>query len=200
MTEEKRGPGRPKTTNSLAEKELDKAQEQFDAFDKDIKTMTHDRMNATPKQEVEPQTKLSQVDISKSKETYLKPKRSISSKEKFNEDYREQYNFDKEYVHFIAENKEIIGESIDVWTKPYAGLPAEWWEVPVNKPVWGPRYLAERIKGCSYRRLKMEENKSFGSDHAAQYFGTVAIDTTVQRLDAIPVTNRKSIFMGAGGF
>ena len=38
------------------ESELDKAQEQFDAFDKNIKDLTLDRMNAATKEEVEPQT------------------------------------------------------------------------------------------------------------------------------------------------
>jgi len=188
---------KPKLTGN---KELDKAQDQFEAFDKNIKDLTLDRMNMAPKQEVEPQTKLSSNEIAKSKEIYLKPKRTIGSKEKFNEDYRKDYEFDKEYVNFIAENKEIIGETIDLWTKPYAGLPAEWWEVPVNKPVWGPRYLAERIKGCRYHRLVMQQNVSTGGDGYGQYYGSMAVDTSVQRLDAMPVSSRKSIFMGAKSF
>jgi len=63
-------------------------------------------------------------------------------------------NFQKEYVQFIAENKEIIGETIEIWTRPFGGMPAEFWKVPVNKPVWGPRYLAEQIKRCYYLVIK----------------------------------------------
>ena len=199
MTEEKRKPGRPKVSNSLAQQELDKAERQFEAFDDNIKEMTLDRMNSAPKLEQEPQTKLAQSEISKSKDIYLKPKRSISCRDKFNEDYRSQYNFDKEYVQFIAENKEIIGETIDIWTRPYGGMPAEEWEVPVNKPVWGPRYLAEQIKRKSYHRLVMQD-RVIGSNQFGQDYGSMAVDSTIQRLDAHPVSKRKSIFMGANSF
>lgn len=190
---------KPKPTSSLAAQELDKAQKQFDAFDDNLKQMTHDRMNMAPKQETEPQTKLAQSEIANAKQIYLKPVKSVSSKEKFNENYREQYNFAKEYVQFIAEHKEIIGETIETWTKPFAGMPAEYWEVPTNKPVWGPRYLAEQIKRCSYHRFVMQQAMTSG-DGMGQYYGSMVADTSVQRLDAIPVSQRRSIFMGAGGF
>jgi hypothetical protein len=185
--------------NSSGEKELDAVAKQFDQFDDQVKELTQDRMNAAPIVEAEPQTKLSQSDIAKSKEIYLKPKRTIGSREKFNEKYREQYNFAKQYVRFIAENKEIIGESIELWVKPFPGLPAEEFTVPVNTPVWGPRYLAERIKGCSYHRMTMKESLTDNGSNM-QFYGKMVVDNTVQRLDALPVSERKSIFMGASGF
>jgi len=193
---------RPKTSSSVAEQELDKAEAQFEAFDQNVKDMTLDRMNAAPKKEEEPQTKLSQSEIAKSKDIYLKPEKviSCSPKDKFNEDYRKQYEFDKEYVNFIAEHKEIIGETIDIWTRPYGGMPAEYWKVPTNKPIWGPRYLAEQIKSKCYHRLVMQQNNISGADSMGQYYGTMAVDTTIQRLDAIPVLSRKSVFMGARSF
>lgn len=185
-------------TNSLGNQELDKAEKQFEAYEQNIKDLTLDRMNQAPKLEIEPQTKIAQVDIAKSREIYLKPEKTIQSKEKFNEDYREEYNFAKEYVQFTAENKEIIGESIELWTKPFAGIPCELWKVPVNRPVWGPRYLAERLKACQYHRLTMQERPVSG-DSMGQYYGHMVADNIVQRLDAIPVSSRKSIFMGAAG-
>lgn len=195
MTENKR----PKV-NSEGQKELDKAEQNFKEFDDNVKSLTLDRMNMAPKQELEPQTKISQYELEKSKDIYLKPKRTVSCSDKFNEKFREQYNFDKEYVHFTAENKEIIGESIDIWTRPYGGMPAEEWDIPVNTPVWGPRYLAEQIKRCSYHRLVMKEDKITGSDGRGTYYGTMAVDTTVQRLDAQPFIKKKSIFMGSTNF
>jgi len=192
--------GRPKSSGSLAEQELNKAAAEFEAFDENVKDLTLDRLNATPKDEVEPQTKLSQKEIANSKDIYLKPHKTIGSREKFNEDYREQYNFAKEYVHFIAENKEIIGEAIEIWTKPFAGMPAEFWKVPTNKPIWAPRYLAEQIKRKFYHRLTMQENRSAGTDGMGQYFGTMAADTTIARLDAIPVNSRRSVFSGSTTF
>ena len=187
---------KPKAKNSESEKELDRVTKQFDEFDDNIKKMTMDRMNESSKLETEPQTKLSQIDIEKSKEIYLKPIRTISSKEKFNEKWREDYNFSKEYVYFVAEHKELIGETIELWTKPYPGMPAEEWKVPTNVPIWGPRYLAEQIKNAKYHRFQMKQKVSTSSDHMGEYFGAMCVDTTVQRLDAMPASRKKSIFMG----
>ena len=78
-------------------------------------------------------------------------------------------------------------------------MPAEFWQVPTNKPVWGPRYLAEQIKRKFYHRLMME-NKQTEAGDGMTYYGQMAVDTTVQRMDARPVSTRKSIFMGANNF
>jgi hypothetical protein len=190
---------KPKNTTSLAEKELDKAEEQFKKFDENVRSLTLDRMNTAPKKDVEPQTKISQSDLAKTKDIYLKPTRSYPCTAKFNENYRNEYNFAKEFVQFMAENKEIGGEDIEMWTKPFAGVPCELWKVPVNKPIWAPRYLAEQIKRCYYHRLRMD-NTVIGTDGHGQYHGSMAVDSTVQRLDAIPVSGNRSIFMGAANF
>jgi hypothetical protein len=182
-----------------AQKELDKVEKQFEKFNEDVKNLTQDKMNAAPKQEMTEDREKALHEAKKANEVYLKPKRTISSKEKFNENFREDYNFAKEYVNFVAENKELIGETIDMWTKPFPGIPAEEWGVPTNKPLWGPRYLAEQIKKCSFHRLIMQD-RPIGSDHAGAYYGTMVADSTVQRLDAHPVNSRKSVFMGASGF
>lgn len=190
---------KPTPKSSLAEKELDKAEKQFKEFEDNINSLTMDRMNQAPKLEQEPIHKIAQADIADAKDIYLKPYRSISSPEKFNENYRSEYNHAKEFVYFIAEHREIVGEDIDVWTKPFAGMPCEWWKVPVGKPVWAPRYVAERIKGCSYHRLTMQ-NTITDSTGMGQFYGQMAVDTTIQRLDALPATKKRSIFMGAHTF
>ena len=186
-------------SNSQSQNDLDKAEKQFNEFNKNVKEMTMDRMNAAPKHESEPQTQLSQKQIERSQDIYLKPFKSIGCRDKFNEDYRKDYEHAKEYVNFIAENKEIIGEMIEMWTRPFAGMPAEFWKVPTNKPIWGPRYLAEQIKKKYYHRLKME-NTPTDSSGFAQFYGAMAVDTTIQRLDANPVSKNRSVFMGASGF
>lgn len=188
-----------KAKPKVAESELDKLGQQFDKFNDNVQALTLDRMNEAPKQEMEPQTKLSQSEIEKSKDVYLKPSRSIGSGQKFNEKFREQWNFDKEYVQFIAENNECKGDTIEIWTRPYGGLPAEFWQVPVNKPIWGPRHLAEQIKRASYHRLSMQ-NTTTQTDGVGQYYGSLAVDSTIQRLDARPVSTRKSVFMGSRSF
>ncbi len=186
--------GRPKSRNSESEKELDKAEEQFEKFDKSVKEMTLDRMNQAPKQELEPQTKIARSDLEKKKDIYLKPIKTVSCRDKFNEKFRQSYEFDKQYVHFIAEHKEVIGDNIDIWTRPYGGMPAEEWLVPTNSPIWGPRYLADQIKKKKYHRLVMKNHET-GADGMASYYGTMSVDTEIQRLDAHPVSTRKSIFM-----
>lgn len=187
---------KPPIKNSESAKELERVKEQFDQFDKEIKEMTLDRLNAAPMQDTEPVTKLSQKDIEKSRDIYLKPSRAIGSKEKFNERFKDEWLFSKEYVQFIPEHREIIGEVIELWTKPFPGVPAEYWEIPTGKPVWAPRYVAEQITKCKYHRLVMRTNVATGRDTLGTFFGSMAADTTVQRLDALPVSTRKSIFMG----
>jgi hypothetical protein len=191
---------KPKVSSSLAQQELNKVEKQFEAFDENIKSLTLDRMNKAPIEEADSQTKMSQRDISKTKDIYLKPSKSVNANgEKFNEKFRKDYNFSIEYVNFIAENKEIIGETIEIWTKPFAGMPAEFWQVPVNKPVWGPRHLAEQIKRCRHHRLTMQD-RPVQADGMGTYYGMMVVDNTVNRLDAHPVDNRKSIFTGSMSF
>lgn len=184
-----------------AQRQLDVAETQFKNHEEQVNSLTLDRMNdsSVRREESEPQNKIALRDMDKQKEIYLKPKRTISSNDKFNEKFRDEYNFKKEYVHFTAENKEVIGDDIDMWTKPFAGIPAEEWSVPTNKPVWGPRYLAEQIKKCSYHRLKSDQ-RTIGTEDGANYYGSIVVDSLVQRLDANPVTSRRSVFMGSSSF
>jgi hypothetical protein len=192
---------KPTPKSSLGDTELDKAEKQFEAFEENIKELTLDRMNTAPKLEMEPQTQLSQNELRRSKDIYLKPKRAIGSREKFNEKYREAYNYDKEYVCFQAENKEVIGETITMWTKPYAGLPAEEWEIPVNKPIFAPRYLAEQIRKCTYHRLIMDENRTVHEDTGvASFHGQMVADKVIPRLTAEPVNKGRSVFVSSNTF
>lgn len=200
MEEVKRGPGRPKASSQIVATEMEKAEEQFEKFDNAVQTLTLDRMNMAPLLEEEQQTKLSQKQLDRAPGIYLKPARTYPSKEKFNEKFRAEYNEKKEVVHFIAENKEAIGGQMDISTKPFPGMPIEEWVVPNNKPVWGPRYLAERIKGCTYHQLVMSEEKGYrGSEGAADFYGVPFVENVKQRLDAYPVSTKRSIFMGANG-
>lgn len=188
---------KPTVSNSSSQKEIDKVEKKFDQFKEEINNLTLDRMNEAKKEETEPQTKISSKE--KSNVIFLKPKRQFNAKEKFNEKFRNEYNFACERVNFIAENIEIIGETLDFWTKPFAGMPTEEWEVPVNKPVNAPRYVAEQIKRCTYHRLVMQD-KPVSADGMGTYYGTMIADVVKQRLDAHPINDKKSVFVGASGF
>lgn len=190
---------KPNLSHSKSQQELDKADAEFKKFDAEVKEMTLDRMNSAPKEETEG-PKLSQKEIRNSKDIYLKPERVISSQEKFNEKFRDAYNFQKEYVNFVAENLEVIGETIEKWTKEFPGQDCEFWKIPTNKPVWGPRYVAESLKKCNYHVFSMDEKEVIGADGTASYTGRMVVDSVKQRLDAHPVSARRSVFMGASGF
>jgi hypothetical protein len=191
---------KPKASSSFAQRELDKAESQFQKFNDEVKEMTLDRMNEAPKEEKDPQIKISAREAERAQIVFLKPSRTVSCTEKFNEKFRKDYEFAKERVLFTAQNNEIIGETIELWTKKFAGQDAEFWNVPVNTVVEGPRYLAERIKGCTYHRLSMKEHKVTSQDSVGSYYGQMVVDNVLQRLDAHPFEQKKSIFMGASGF
>lgn len=181
----------------MTKKEIDKLQQQFDAFDNQVKNLTLDRMNEAPVEQTESQAKISTKQADKSKEIWLKPERKINDGQKFNEKFQKDWNFAKEYVQFIAEHKELIGETIELWTHPFGGMGAEFWKIPTGKPVWGPRYLAEQIRKCKYHRLRMDQSVNTSADGMGTYYGTMVADTTIPRLTAEPVATSKSIFMGA---
>lgn len=191
---------KPKASSKMAQTELDRVEKQFQEFDESAKSLTLDHMNKAPVLETEQQTKLSQAEIQKKNSHYLKPKRSISDKARFNETYRADWEYAKEYVNFIAEHKEIIGDNIEMWTHPFAGVAAEYWEIPTNKPIWAPRYVAAQLKRCNYHRLRTEDSISTGGSGTETFYGGLVVDNTIQRLDAHPVQEKKTFMMGASGF
>lgn len=187
---------KPKATSSSMNAELEKVAEHFDQFESQVKSLTQDEMNKAPLYEAEPQTRLSNREAQKADAPYLKPERSIPSREPFNERFRDEYNRRKRYVKVIAENNEIIGESIEKWSKPYPGLPAEFWRIPVNKPIYIPEYVAEEVAKCQYHRLVTEDEKITGTDGYATYHGGIVVKETRRRLDCRPV-GFGHVFMGS---
>ena len=70
----------------------------------------------------------------------------------------------------------------------------------MNTPVWGPRYLAEQIKRKFYHRLSMKQSVATEHNSMGTMYGSMVADNIIQRLDARPVSSRKSVFMGEAGF
>lgn len=177
---------RPKV-NSESQKELDRAEKQFEAFEEQVKSLNVDEMNKAPKLELEPQTKISTREANKSDAPYIKPLRSINSKERFDERYRDMHTKAWEYIKCIVENNEILGEAIEVWTKKFPGDPAHFWKVPVNKPVYIPKLLAEQLSQCKYHRLSMDQSTIASSDGLGTFMGSMVVDNTKHRIDCRPV-------------
>lgn len=182
-------------------KEMRKAEEQVQNIEASLK-VSNDLSRSVKKEELEPQHRLSNTEIQKKPEIYLKPERTLNDAQKFNEKWAAEWEFQKEYVNIIAQHNELIGEVIEMWTHPFGGKGASFWKVPTNKPIWVPRFVAEQIKRKSYIRQVTGENventTSLGSN--MRYWNNVVSETSVQRLDAHPVAAKKSIFMGSGGF
>jgi hypothetical protein len=177
--------------NSDGQTQLDQAVAQVDAFNDELKTLANNAPNSAPLQETEQQTKISSREAIKYDAPYIKPERSIQCKEKPNEKYQKQHDYMWEYVKIIAENNEIIGEAIEMWTKQFAGDPAHFWKIPVNKPIYVPRLVAEQLTRCCYTRYAMEDKQnSMGSDGMGTYYSGMIAKNTVRRLNALP----------AGGF
>lgn len=176
------------------DKSLESAIITVDKFNESVTALSMDELAKAPKIESEPQVLQSQREIAKDDGIWLKPERRINSKEPFNEKFRTEYNFKSEYVPFIAENKEIIGEAIETWTKKFPGVSAEFWKVPTNKKVWGPRYLAEQISSKSYTRLVMEDRPTdVSADYA--FSGAMVAKNKIQRLDARPAKATRQVAM-----
>lgn len=189
---------KPKVSAS-SQKQLDDCEKKFDKFKDEVKSLEHDQLRKVTIREEDSQTKLSSKEIAKNNHLYLKPERTLSDNQKFNEKFADEWEFQKQYVNFIAEHKELIGETIEMWTHPFGGKGASYWKVPTNKPIWAPRYVAEQIKRKRYVRFKTADvNTSQGE--GVTYYGSLVAETQIQRLDANPVSSRSSVFMGESNF
>jgi hypothetical protein len=180
--------------NAEGQKELDRIDGQINQFTESMHVAVQDGRTLAI-QESEPQTKKSQQELKKEGVIYLKPKRTVFSREKFNEKFRQQFNEKSTYVEFIAENKEVIGESIDFWTKPFPGIPAEEWIVPVNKTVSAPLYVKERIQDCGYTIFRTSDTP-VQSEGGVVYYGQMVAEERKQRLDAREVSKSTRISVG----
>lgn len=198
MEQQKETMSKPKVSAS-AQRELDKAEEKFEKFNEEMKAVSTEVKRDIPVEERESNTHLSSREIAKKNEIYLKPERTLADNQKFNEKFREEWNFQKEYVNFIAEHKEIIGDVIEMWTHPFGGVGAQFWKIPSNKPIWAPRYVAEQLKSKRYVRY-VTQNRSTSNESGMEFYGGLIAETHIQRLDAHPVAAKKSIFMGSSGF
>ena len=205
--EEKDLAPKPKLKSGEAQREIDRVEANINATRDSISSMSLDELNKAPKHEVEPQTKMSTRELQNAKQTYLKPLKTIDAvdpksgkPQTFNPRFQASYDFYRELVCFTAENNMMIGQKIEIWTRKYGGKPAEYWEVPCNTPVWGPRYLAEQIKSKCHHVIEMNQQTIVGADGMGSYTGGIEAKKTIQRLDAHPVSQNKSLFMGATGF
>jgi hypothetical protein len=193
---------RPPKVNAEGQKELEKTEKQIQSIETQVKSVNFDETRTAKRHESEPQTKLAQSEMDKAPEIYLKPRRSyppgVNPKngeiEKFNEKFRDEYNKAREYVEFVAENYEVIGESPTLWIKKFPGTNLEEWVVPVNKPVWAPRYVKDRLQDCGYTVFKSTQSSK--TEEGINYNGYLEVQERKNRLDAREPSKKRSIYMG----
>lgn len=174
--------------NSSGQKELDRAQVTFEKFEESVNTLTVDRMNQAPLRETESQTKMSSKQIKNYDAPRLEPLRRINSKEPHSTDPKliREREEGHEYIKCIVENKDIIGEAVEICSKKFAGDPATFWKVPVNKPVYIPKFLAKQLSECKYHRLTMQEGQVTNSDGMGTYMGAMTVNETRSRIECRP--------------
>lgn len=171
--------------NSKGQQELDKVADQFEDYSSQIRKISDNVTDAPQASDYNPSTKISAREAHRAARI-MKPTKTIGSKERFNEAYRGEYEEAKKYVTCIVENFEFSGK-IDCWTKPFPGMPAEYWELPCGTPIIVHRYVADRISQCSYRRLSMDDTPSPTNYVESDRLGAIVVAETKRRLDARPV-------------
>jgi hypothetical protein len=178
-------------------KQLESIERQINQQEDQIKSLTLDETNKSPVLEQESSMQLSQKELAKKPDVYIKPTRTLAPgrKEKFLDAWKSEYESRKQYVEYTVENNEVIGEDVTLWSKPYPGLPMEEWVLPTNKPIWIPKYVAEQVQNCRYHKFIMDKTP-VNTTGEATYYGAMQVKNTVNRLDAKVVDKRPRVFMG----
>lgn len=174
---------KPKLNAGFAQKEVDRLDSEFDAKQEQMSSLTQDEMNKAPKKEQEPQAVLSKREEKSYDAPVIKPSQTVPGigKRKPEQDSLRRQAW--ELVKVVVENRESIGESIELWHKaPFGGEPCTFWQLPTNKPIYIPRFLADRIKKCNYHVLTTVE-QSIGRNEWGEMIGKMVATETRNRLD-----------------
>jgi len=173
---------KPKLSSGQARKEVDRLETEFQEKAKQMSSMTQDEIATAPVKETESKVEMSKKEIIQFDAPMIKPSHKIHG---IGKPKAEQEGLRKkawEYVKVVAENLEVHGETIEFWHKPpYSGEPCCFWQVPVNKPVYVPRFVADHLSTRCYHRLVMQE-KTTNLGHG-EITSTLVATETRRRLD-----------------
>ena len=149
----------PRLRSAEANKELDKVAGQFEKIEQGISAMAKEDITKIPRQESESQTKLSKKEIDRFDAPVIKYVKAFAPAKKsvLPDKWKAQRDHDWELVKVICENKEIIGESIELWNHKWPGDLWTFWVIPTNTPVYIPRTVAKQIHECHYLRRVMKD-------------------------------------------
>ena len=175
---------KPNVTNGPVQKEIDRLDAEFKAKSEQMSNLTQEEINKAPLKEVEPQTKLSQAQIKELDAPKIVPSRTkkANGKKKPEQDSLRKRAW--EYIKVICENNEIFQEPLKFWYKPMiGGEDCHYWEIPVGRPVYIPRHVAEHIRSRKYHRLVMQEEMTVEHTQFGEMRGKMVATETRQRLD-----------------
>lgn len=166
---------------------IENASNTIDAMSEQMKSLNVDDIQTAPIKEEDPQTKISKKAIDDLDAPKIRPSKTFAPIDKPRPEHDSLRKRAWEYVKVIAENKEVIGETIQSWYKPpISGEACHFWEVPVNTPVYIPRMLAEHLATRIYPRHKMVDRATRGLGHG-EIMQVMVVEETLRRLDCRPV-------------
>lgn len=175
---------KPNVTTGLVQKEVDRLDAEFQAKSHQMSNLTQEEISKAPVKEVEPKTNLSRAQIQEIDAPKIVPTMSkrANGKKKPEQDALRRRAW--EYVKVICENNEILQEPLQFWHKPMiAGEDCNYWQIPVGRPVYIPRHLAEHIRSRKYHRLIMQEEMTVERNQFGEMKGKMVATETRQRLD-----------------
>lgn len=120
-------------------------------------------MNKTPEAVSERQMKVTSFQKQFPDALYLEPKHRIPTKGVRNSEKDKNKDYLHEYVVGIFESQ-LVGSKLTLWKD---GLPGDdfcMWEIPVNRPVGIPRFLAQHLS----KELKWKEMLPLGRNNEPQ--------------------------------
>lgn len=175
---------KPQLASGFAQKEVDRVDAEFKSTTDANANLTQDVLSKAPVKELvpdpfAPKRQLLSAEVPRIVPTFS---RGPNGKKK-----PEQESLRKrawEYVKVVCSNMEVAGEQIEFWHKPpISGEDCNFWQVPVNRPVWIPRHVAEHIKSRKYHRLMMQEEITVESSGYGEFKGKMVASHSLQRLD-----------------
>lgn len=173
--------------------EIAKIDSQINQVQTAMSNLTQDEINKASVVDFQPQTEITRAMKDFTDAPVIKPIKSIPRPGKPIAKEAKDRAWGWEYVRCIAENREVIGETIELWTGKYHGDMADFWQVPVNRPIYLPRHVAKRISECRYHRVKMQDRpmhnlmNEMESTGVSGYSGQLTVVDTRQRLDCRPI-------------
>lgn len=160
---------KPQLSSGKAQQEIDRVEAQLDAAKEAIDNLSIDKIESEAPQaeELEQQTKISKKQEREYDAPVIKPFSSEPSPGMRNPKFQEVIKRcakktakAKELVRVIVENNEVIGETVEAWIGTLPGEPVTRWIVPVNMPIYIPRFVAEHLASRKYHRIKMADPES----------------------------------------